>query len=261
MHRVNSILVLLFLYFVIWWLGAVPADTPSGSPPAQDVPGLAEHLLSAVKSESATHDLEHELDSLKMEELMAGLSNDAAKKAFWINLYNAYFQILSIREKKKNPEIFKGRLIPVAGHSFSLDDIEHGILRRYRWKYGMGYLPQFLPSKIIKQLAVSKTDFRIHFALNCGAKSCPPIAFYDHTQLDAQLEVATKSFLHSETEMDTVNKIVFVSKILQWFKGDFGGSRGILSMLSKVLEFDFTGYEIRFKEYDWTAQLRNYSSE
>ena len=257
----NYISVLLLLYFVIWWLGPVPADPPSGSPPAQHVLRLAEQLLSEVKSESTTQNLEYELASLKMEEVMAGLSSDAAKKAFWINLYNAYFQILSIREKKMNPEIFKERLIPVAGHSFSLDDIEHGILRRYRWKYGMGYLPQFLPAKIIKRLAVEKTDYRIHFALNCGAKSCPPIAFYDYNQLDAQLEVATKSFLHSETEFDSLNKIVFVSKILQWFKGDFGGNRGILSMLSNVLEFDFTGYEVRFKKYDWTTQLRNYRTE
>jgi hypothetical protein len=195
-----------------------------------------------------------------MENLISDLSNDAARKTFWINLYNAYYQVLAIREKKTNPGIYKEKLIPVAGHSFSLDDIEHGILRKYRWKYSMGYLPQFLPPKLIKRLAVSKIDYRIHFTLNCGAKSCPPIAFYEYEKLEPQLEVAMKSFLGSETDIDTIKKVVFTSKILQWFKGDFGGSKGIRSLLSKVLNRDFAGYSIKFKNYDWSALLKNYGS-
>ena len=125
----------------------------------------------------------------------------------------------------------------------------------------MGYLPQLFPSKLIKQLSVSKIDYRIHFALNCGAKSCPPIAFYKYEKLEQQLPIATKSFLHSETGVDTVKKVVYTSKILQWFKGDFGGKEGIRSLLSKVLNQDFTGYEIQFKDYDWSAHLKNYTAE
>ena len=125
----------------------------------------------------------------------------------------------------------------------------------------MGYLPQFLPSKLIKRLAVSKIDYRIHFTLNCGAKSCPPIAFYEYEKLESQLQKATKSFLSSDTDIDTMNKKVYVSKILQWFKGDFGGKKGIRSLISKVLGRDFAGYAIQFKEYDWSAHLKNYSTE
>lgn len=125
----------------------------------------------------------------------------------------------------------------------------------------MGYLPQFLPSKLIKRLAVSKIDYRIHFTLNCGAKSCPPIAFYEYEKLEPQLEVATRSFLRSETDIDTIKKVVSTSKILQWFKGDFRGRKGIRALLSKVLNQDFSSYSIRFKEYDWTKYLRNYNTE
>lgn len=222
---------------------------------------LSEELLYAVRTESATDSLETVLASLPMQQLMEGLSNDTAKKTFWINLYNAFYQLLATREKKTRPGIFKEKLVPVAGHFFSLDDIEHGILRKYRWKYSMGYVAQLLPSRIIKRLAVNGIDYRIHFTLNCGAKSCPPIAFYQYERLDQQLETATRIFLRSETAIDTVGKTVQVSKILQWFKGDFGGKKGIRSLLSKVFNRDFTGYRIRFKDYDWSARLGYYQPE
>ncbi len=116
--------------------------------------------------------------------MIDGLYNDDAIKTFWINIYNAWFQILATREKKKSPEIFTGKLITIADTKFSLDDIEHGILRRYRWKLSRGYLPELFPGRLIKQLAVAKIDYRIHFALNCGAKSCPPIAFYTYFNIN-----------------------------------------------------------------------------
>ena len=76
--------------------------------------------------------------------------------------------------------IYKGLIL-------SLDDIEHGILRRYRQKYSLGYLPQFWVNNTIKKLAVHEMDNRIHCALSCGAVSCPAIAFYDAENIDAQL--------------------------------------------------------------------------
>lgn len=261
MKRLYVIVALPLIFIATWWLGALPANTTSAAPPEQNILRLSGKLLYAVKTESATDSLEKELASLNMEHIIIGLSNDAARKTFWINIYNAFYQLLAIREKKTSPGIFKEKLIPVAGHSFSLDDIEHGILRKYRWKYSMGYLPQFLPSKLIKRLAVSKIDYRIHFTLNCGAKSCPPIAFYEYEKLEEQLDIAAKAFLKNETDIDTVKKQIATSKILQWFKGDFGGKKGIRSLLSKIFNQDFTGYAIQFKEYDWSAHLKNYDTQ
>jgi hypothetical protein len=259
--RLYAIAILLLIFIAVWWLGALPVNNISGTPPDQTILKLSEKLLYAVKIESATDSLEKELVSLKMDSVITGLSNDNAKKLFWINIYNSYYQIFAIREKKTKPSIYKDKLVTVAGHSFSLDDIEHGILRKYRWKYSMGYLPQFLPPKLIKRLAVSRIDYRIHFTLNCGAKSCPPIAFYEYEKLESQLDIATKSFLRSETDIDSTMKIVSTSKILQWFKGDFNGKKGIRSLLSKILNRDFSDYEVRFKEYDWTKDLSNYNTE
>lgn len=173
-------------------------------------------------------------------------------------MYNAWFQILAVREKKKNPEIFTAKLIQVAGEKFTLDDIEHCMLRKYRWKYSKGYLPKFFPGKLIKQLAVSKIDYRIHFALNCGAKSCPPIAFYSYDNIDKLLDLATKYFLNSETEFDDAKKEVRVTKIMDWFIGDFDGKKGIRKIIKDVLQKDVNGYSIKFKPYNWDEALYNF---
>lgn len=50
-----------------------------------------------------------------------------------------------------------------------------------------------------------------------------------------------------ETEIDEVKNVVTVSKIMQWFKGDFGGNDGITKILSKYLLKDFSPYTIRYK--------------
>lgn len=222
---------------------------------------LSESLLYNVKTEKPTADIEKELSGLNKKRIVEGLNNDEAIKTFWVNMYNAWFQILAVREKKKSPEIFTSKLIPIAGKKFSLDEIEHGILRRYRWKYSKGYLPKFFPGKLIKQLAVSKIDYRIHFALNCGAKSCPPIAFYSYDKIDVQLDLAAKSFLSGETEIDDAKKEVRVTKIMDWFIGDFGGKKGIRKIIKTVLQKNVAGYSIKFKPYNWDEALHNFEEQ
>ncbi|MFZ8458418.1 DUF547 domain-containing protein, partial [Staphylococcus aureus] len=86
---------------------------------------------------------------------------------------------------------------------FSYDDIEHGILRKSSIKWSLGYAKKWFPSTKEKLLRVNKVDYRIHFALNCGAKSCPPIAFYDDAKLDAQLDIATKAYLIGSVTYDS----------------------------------------------------------
>lgn len=222
---------------------------------------LAEQLLYGVKTETATDDIERALSDFSLPALIAGLGDDNAKKTFWINTYNAWFQILAIRLGKTKPQIFTEKLICIAGIQFSLDDIEHGILRKYRWKYSLGYLPQFSPAPHITQLSVATIDYRIHFALNCGAKSCPPIAFYTYEQLETQLETATNSFLNAETTIDAPSKTVNVNKIMLWFNGDFGGNRGIRQILTTYCAHDLHTYRIVFNPYDWSALLKNYVAE
>jgi Protein of unknown function, DUF547 len=222
---------------------------------------LSEEFLYAVKQDDSTKELEEQLANLNYGRLHNGLNNDNAIKTFWLNMYNGWFQVLAAKRKLKNPEIFKSKQIIIASKKFSLDDIEHGILRKFRWKYSKGYLPSFFPGKTIKQLAVEKIDYRIHFALNCGAKSCPAIAFYTYNNIDKQLNQAAKVFLKSETDIDSINKTVSVTMIMSWFAGDFGGKTGTLQIINKTLQQDVSGYKIIYKPYNWDALLHNFSEE
>ena len=216
---------------------------------------LSEQLLLQVKMQKPTNEIVSALEKLSLQNLKNALHDDDHKKAFWINLYNAFFLILRKELKLDKPAIYRDRVIIIAGQTFSLDDIEHGILRKYRFKWALGYLPHPFAPAIVKRLAVSKMDYRIHFALNCGAKSCPPIAFYSTDQLERQLNMAALAFLEYETEVFTEKKEVHVTRLFQWFLGDFGGKRGIRRILKKHLQLETKGMKIVYREYDWTEDL------
>ena len=138
---------------------------------------LSEKLLLAVKMQQDTTSFVAKIEALPRKELEQELSTDMHKKAFWINIYNAFFQILRKEKGLVKPNIYRDQVIVIAGQAFSLDDIEHGILRKNQYKYPIGFLRKIFSGRLIKRLAVDELDYRIHFALNCGAKSCPPIAF------------------------------------------------------------------------------------
>jgi len=256
---VGVFFLLLVVYLSAGYTSAFPiSKTNAVAMPDTSLIKLSENLLYNVKTEEPTAEIENKLATIDKGRLLDGLNNDNAIKTFWVNMYNAWYQILAVRRKKRNPEIFTGKFIPIAGKQFSLDDIEHGILRKYRWKYSKGYLPKFFPGKLIKQLAVSTIDYRIHFALNCGAKSCPPIAFYSYENIDKQLNIAKRAFLISETEIDDMKKELRVSKIMDWFIGDFGGKKGIRNIINEIFQKDVTEYTIKFKPYNWDEALHNF---
>lgn len=112
-----------------------------------------------------------------------------------------------------------------------------------------------------KNLQQHKSIFRIHFALNCGAKSCPPIRSYEYSNIDQQLELATLSFLSTETEIDENQKSVRVTKLMQWFRADFGGKSGIKTIVGRYLKKDINDFTIRYQKYDWSARLAFYADE
>lgn len=253
-----GILAFLFVFLLVWTVGAMPEYREDKTPPDKHLLGLSGDLLYAVKTGAPTDSIENALAAVSTTALVHGLSNDTARKVFWINIYNAYFQILATREKLTRPDIFTKEALTIGGIKLSLDDVEHGILRRYRVKWSLGYLPRFWPAKTIKKLALTKIDYRIHFALNCGAKSCPPIAFYRYHNLEEQLELATISFLEQDVTIDEASKTVHVTKLMQWFRADFDGRAGIKDILKKYLGKDFTDYSIEYKDYDWSSSLGNY---
>lgn len=258
MKIVVIVIGLLILFALIWAISAYRFTRNEGNTVNKELIALSEQLLYRVKMDQSINTEQKELASYSVEAISKGLANDEARKAFWINIYNAYYQILAIRKRKSKDVIYTDRSIGFADASFSLDDVEHGILRKYRWKYSLGYLPQFLPSTTIKKLAVDKIDYRIHFALNCGAKSCPPIAFYNYKDLNTQLDVSAISFLETETNIDSENHVLHVTKIMQWFKADFGGESGIKQVIAKYLGGDFASFDVVFNDYDWSDDLKNF---
>ncbi len=226
---------------------------------SNDLNKLSEQLLLYVKTEKETKTLQTQMQNIPVEKINADLKTDDMKKAFWINCYNAYYQILRIEKQVDKQDIYKKKLLTIAQTSMSLDDVEHGILRKNKYKYSLGFFGNIFSSGFIKEHMVDQLDYRIHFALNCGAKSCPPIAFYKSNNIDAQLDLATQSFLEGETEFDDNNKIVHTTALFKWFYADFGGTDGIKNIYKKQLDKDISDYKIKYKEYSWEDDLGNFA--
>lgn len=248
------------LFYLTVMIGLLPASSYAAQK-QKSLPEFSGEFLYAVRTDEDTRAFEQQLAETNADQLLKGLPDDVARKTFWINIYNAWYQILAGRERLTAPDIFSSARLSFKGFKLSLDDIEHGILRKYRAKYGLGVVPDVLAGQTIRSLAVEEPDFRIHFALNCGAKSCPPIAFYSREKLDQQLEVATAGFLKADSRIDERTRTVSVTRIMEWFIGDFGGKPGQRKILSRYLGRDFSKWAIAYHDYDWTPQLKNFSYE
>jgi hypothetical protein len=224
-----------------------------------DIVKLSEQLLFQVRMQESTAPLVQQLEALPFGTLRLALDTDERKKAFWINVYNAFFQLLRSEKRVPKSEIFRKKLVVIAGTTLSLDDIEHGILRRNRLKWALGYLPNPFTAPVLKRLEVSKLDFRVHFALNCGARSCPPISFYTPDKIEQQLELAMLSFLGEDILVFPDKKEVHLTPLFKWYLGDFRGFYGIRRLLYDKLHLETKGFKLIYKDYDWAEHLDNFS--
>jgi hypothetical protein len=201
------------------------------------------------------------------------LTNDAECKAFWINLYNALIIHAVIaygarRSVQEIPGIFDRAAYNVGGKRYSANDIEHGILRANR---GHPLIPggQFATDDPRLGYVVTTLDPRLHFALVCAAKSCPPIGFYRADKLDAQLDLAARHFINGgQVRLDRATMTVSLSRLFSWYAADFGGAlfgyrrrdallRFIAPYLESAEDCAFITNNARrlkfvFIRYDWT---------
>ncbi len=146
-------------------------------------------------------------------------SQEAEARAFWLNLYNALtlhaMQHAKIQKTVLESFGFYARYAyVVGGHLYSLNDIEHGVLRSNRAVIG---LPPIAPSDP-RAKSILPFEVRIHFALNCGADSCPPIRAYLGSELEVQLELATSSYLQ---ECIFEAGVVWLPRLLTYYPEDF----------------------------------------
>ena len=197
--------------------------------------------------------------------------DDAGKIAFLLNAYNAItlkiildHQPITKRSGGPASLIFpvnSVRQIPgawdkithmVLGRPTKLNDIEHEILRK-KFK-----------------------EPRIHMALVCGAKGCPPLRSeaYDGQRLSEQLDDQARTFLSNPIKfrIDREKNVVWLSQIFQWFGGDFlktfGKPEGFgkhsnienacLAFVSRYLSANDQAYlkernyRVKYLDYDWS---------
>ena len=191
------------------------------------------------------------------------LNSNEDKLAFWINAYNAYtlkvivdnYPILSINDLHTGGRIIGHILkttvwdkdfVVINNKNMSLNEIEHEIIR-----------PKF-------------KDPRVHFALVCGAFSCPPLrneAFVGK-KLNEQLDDQGKIFFsdQSKNSFDVKNKIANLTKILDWFGSDFGNNNTQILLrikeylpkqISDSLNANIINWVIDFKSYNWELNKVN----
>ena len=228
-------------------------------PTAADLVSASRAYVLATKRGEPTDEHRRALADADQAALDA-LDRDAAL-AFWVNVYNAAVQ----DDLRRDPDIFadKSRLfgeprLAVAGHDLSLDDVEHGILRGSKTKYGLGYLPRLRPDGFERRHRLPAADPRIHFALNCAAASCPPIAAYTADGVDDELDRTVAGFLDADCGYDDRGRLA-VSRLFLYYRGDFGGRAGIYDFLREhgVLAAGERP-RVTYKPYDWTRKLGHF---
>jgi len=176
------------------------------------------------------------------------------KIAFWINIYNArtlrvvagHYPFRPGGGIRDIPGVWDRMRFPVMGRSLTLNEVEHGILRK-----------EF-------------QEPRVHMALVCAARSCPPLRAepYRGKSLEAQLDDQVRRFLArpSNFSIDRQAGRVYLSRIFEWYGGDFcrqgdgpkEAVRCVLSFLARYLEprdrryLERSGLEVLFSPYHWS---------
>ena len=193
------------------------------------------------------------------------LSREAERLAFWINLYNtlvihAIIELDITSSVREIPNFFQAVHYRIGHLAFSLDDIEHGILRSNA-RHPHRLTRQFGKNDPRRVFMQDHVDPRVHFALTCGSRSCAPINYYDPGELEEQLEEAAHQFVDSSEVVILPEKnTVLLSPIFKWYVRDFGSRKNILEFIQRHLhtgeEADYLAahidtIKIEYLSYDW----------
>ncbi|TAK30172.1 MAG: DUF547 domain-containing protein [Myxococcaceae bacterium] len=183
----------------------------------------------------------------------AAFASANARKAYWLNAYNATV-LLGVAEAPATmrnvmtylPDggFFRARHWRLDGRELTLDAVENREVR-----------PVF-------------RDPRVHMALNCGARSCPPLydGAYVPGALDRQLDALARGYVNaaSNVAVDEAARAVRVAQIFEWFRDDFAGAGGVVAWLRSyaaptlraALEAacgaDAGACTVRYRRYDWS---------
>ncbi|HEV2104215.1 MAG TPA: DUF547 domain-containing protein, partial [Candidatus Eisenbacteria bacterium] len=166
----------------------------------------------------------------------------ADRLAYWINLYNATMVAAVCARFRAgwtpaadSFDVFHAPLVHAGGTAMSLDELEH---RRIR--------PQ-------------AHDPRVHVALNCAARSCPPLRdrAYRGDDLDSVLAANLKRFVDDpeRNRVDRAARTLALSRVFDWYADDFGGAAAVPAYVGRVAGVDAAGWKVMFLDYDWRLNL------
>jgi len=158
--------------------------------------------------------------------------------AFYINAYNAWIlhEALGKYPTKSVKDalftFFTSKRITVAGQQMSFNALEKDTIRS---KFG---------------------EPRVHFALNCASRSCPPLnrTAFSADKLDGQFETLAKGYVNSEhgVKFNAAAKSADLSKIFDWYKDDFKADGGALAFINKRRTTPIPAdAKIGYQDYDW----------
>ena len=189
--------------------------------------------------------------------------DDDAKLAYWLNAYNSTLRE-ALAERPRSGHLFRHRrLFKQATHTrdgldYSLDEIEHGLLRgNRRPPYGLRRLLRDGDPKLTA--APGRPDPRIHFALNCGARSCPPVRAYSVEGVDAELEAATLSYMEAESSLDREAGVLTLPGVIKLYRSDFGPDSELVELAARALGGSDAEWiaehaaelRLRYAKFDW----------
>lgn len=228
---------------------------------------ISRELVHAAKAEASLHQLQDLAHALLRPALLAELKTDSAKVAFWLNVYNALSRHALAVAKAKGSLllqlsvlrrfVYSVALSAESTCTVSLNDIEHGILR-CNARAPLGFRRPFSLDDPRLSLMPSRRDPRIHFALNCGATSCPPIRSYSEDGLEGQLELATSAYIAAECRLNRQRRSFTLPRLCSYYATDFGDLFGIDAFCRRYLSAEDQAWlkehdvELKFGSYDWT---------
>lgn len=209
---------------------------------------LAHHVRDGVVDYGGLKGQEAHLD--RYLDYLAGIDpdglSDKERFAFYANAYNAWTLKLildnypGIKSIKDTGSLWqspwKKKIARIDGGLLTLDEIEHDILR-----------PQF-------------RDPRIHFAVNCASKSCPPLfgVPFNGRDLDQQLDRVTRSFINDPARYRMDGDVLYVSRIFKWYGDDFNNDpiayfrKYAEGQLQSELQARPQDLRVKFLDYDWS---------
>ena len=226
---------------------------------------LSQDFLYAARTGGDTKMYIDSLANADEDDLAAQLNSDILKKAFFINCYHAYSQtFLRARPDRYNrnrSRFLSKAQIYIANDVLSLDFMSNCLLRHSKVQWSFGHVGKMLPNQFERRFRVSTVDYRVLFTLNCGARSCPPIAYYSPEHLEEELNIATSSYLHSEATYDSAANVVHLPAQMNWFRADFGGKEGELQICRDLgIIPKMAKPAISYNGYNWDLYLENYKN-